>query len=141
MELSFVASQIATHASERIARIHVIKPDFRATSYNGLPVVPGDEFNVPSTRYDQDIPWLVRAALCTVFDRRSVTVKPVSHTPSEVASEDDPTVIRVSCSATDAPIVPSPKTIIINMNHLLMLGEPTKPPLPGAPPATTESHH
>ena len=129
MEFSFVASQIAAHASDRICRIHVVKPGSTARSYNGLPVVRGDEFNVASTNYDLDIPWLVRAALCNVFDCASFTVKPVPHTRDGIAASGDPAVIAVTASAADEPVIPSLGAVIIDMNDLLMLANSPKPPL------------
>jgi hypothetical protein len=129
MELCFVGSQIAAHASDRICRIHVVKPKPTGKSYNGLPVVPGDEFNVANASYDQNILPLVRVALCNVFDRDSVTVKPVAHTHAGIAAHGDSTVVAVTASDPDEPIIPSPGTIIIDMNALLMLGNSPKPPL------------
>jgi hypothetical protein len=92
-------------------------------------VSPFDEFNVASASYDQNILPLVRVALCNVFDRDSVTVKPVPHTHAGIAAHGDSTVVAVTASGPDEPIIPSPGTIIIDMNDLLMLGNSPKPPL------------
>jgi hypothetical protein len=137
LELSFIGSQIAAHAGEPISRIHVIQAVNESFTFNGREIVlSGDEFNVPSTRQPGFIGTAVRTALQTVFQRDSFRICDVAHTIAGIQSADSQ-AITITYSAHGEPVLPSPHTVVIDMDALLRIEAPTK--RPWAPPLTTAS--
>jgi hypothetical protein len=129
LELGFISAQISAHATEPIRRIHVIKPRNTDYTFNGCRKIPaGEEFNAPTSECGgRAIGDMVCAALLNVFDADSYLAGAVPHT-MESMRVTDPRLIIITCSAPGQPVLSSPDTLVIDMNHLLNVVAPAKPP-------------
>ncbi len=102
IEFSFVCREIAKHGDKKISRIHLIRAKPNGRGFNNRLSSPspyGDEFNVNSTQYVQDIPFIIRAALLELNLKGGHFI--------------------VTNSAFGEPIPASPNTVIIDMNRLI----------------------
>lgn len=137
LELSYICAQISAHADEPIRRIHVVQPDLKKFCYTGQAIVErSDEFNVPTAAQAGSVSFEVQAALQTLFERESIRVSCALHTPEGIAAAG-PDELVLTFSPPGEPVVPSPDTLIIDMNDLLRIAMPTKRPWRPAAPLET----
>ena len=118
IEFNFICSQISKYGNKEIRRIHVVRPEPNGRGFNNKVSSNSDEFNINSTGYVNDIPFIIRAALLELKHREDIMVYP-STNDEECINSAPPGRIIVTSSAFDEPIVASPETIIVNMNELM----------------------
>jgi hypothetical protein len=121
LELSLLRAALLEPLSHGRALCHVHVALTRAEpSFLGLPARGDGEFNLNSSAYRLNAPWMVRAALAGVAaDRRSLRVVPRHSRDLTRECVDGRSEITVTAGELEEPFYAFPQTVLINLNgHL-----------------------
>ena len=119
IEFNFVRTQLAKCSSKKISRIHLIRAKPIGRGFNNKLSSHGDEFNLNSTGFPQDIHFIIREALIELKPKDNVLVFPCSNDEKCISSAPLGYII-VTNSAFDESIAVASDAVIIDMNDLLL---------------------
>jgi len=118
LEFAYICRAIKQNAAEGVRRIHVVRPEPSGVGFNGRRSSLGDEFNHNSTRFPQDIMFIVSTALSEAFPGKKINITSCPNAEKALRGVPGGT-IAVTSGEFNEPVAPFPGTLVIDMNKLV----------------------